>query len=169
MITYYQLYREVNRFAEVLKNLGIRKGDRVTLYLPMIPELPIAMLATARLGAIHNVVFSGFSGEALANRINDSGSKVLITSDGAFRRGKVLPLKTRVDKALQDAPMVEAVIVVKRANCDVNMIEGRDYWFHELMEGIPSFSYTHQVPPVSQKEQCSVTKTCFPILNLPES
>src|ERR1700730_17842861 len=113
-ITYRELLREVGKFANVLKSLGVGKGDRVTLYMPMIPELPVAMLACARIGAIHSVVFGGFSAESLRDRINDQGAKVLVTADGGWRRGSIVPLKKISDEALNDAPSIERVIVVKR-------------------------------------------------------
>ncbi len=132
--SYQRLYREVCRFANVLKERGIKKGDRVTLYLPMIPELPIAMLACTRIGAIHSVVFGGFSAEALAERINDCGSNLLITSDGSFRGGKIVTIKLNADKALDTCPTVKNVIVVKRTDINVRMEQGRDYWWHNLMK-----------------------------------
>ncbi|HYZ51472.1 MAG TPA: AMP-binding protein, partial [Nitrososphaeraceae archaeon] len=109
--TYYQLYHSVNKFANALKNLGVQKGDRVTIYLPMVPELPIAMLACSRIGAIHSVVFSGFSAQALSDRIYDSKSKIIITADGGFRRGKLLELKRIVDDASSSMPFIENIIV----------------------------------------------------------
>ncbi|MGQ9460543.1 MAG: acetate--CoA ligase [Candidatus Bathyarchaeaceae archaeon] len=133
-LSYSQLYREVNRLAYALKKLGIRDGDHVAIYLPMIPELPITMLATARIGAIHTVVFSGFSAMALADRINDTKAKVVITTDGGFRRGKVVPLKEIVDEALENAPSVEKMIVVKRTGQEIKMKEGRDLWYHEIIK-----------------------------------
>ncbi|MEM2105038.1 MAG: acetate--CoA ligase [Candidatus Bathyarchaeia archaeon] len=142
--TYYQLYREVNKLAKVLKDFGVKKGDRVAIYLPMIPELPITMLATARLGAIHTVVFSGFSAEALADRIKDCEAKILVTADGAYRRGKTVQLKETADRALANTPSIEKVIVVKRTGQQVPMKEGRDYWYHELMSQVESNAY---VPP----------------------
>ncbi|MBC7092230.1 MAG: acetate--CoA ligase, partial [Nitrososphaeria archaeon] len=145
-ITYYQLYKEVNKFAKILQDLGVKKGDRIALYLPMIPELPIAMLAATRLGAPHVVVFSGFSADALADRINDAGAKVLVTVDGSFRRGKVLELKRTADTALEKCPTVEKVIVVKYTGQQVAMKEGRDFWYHELMGKVPANTY---VPPES--------------------
>ena len=136
--TYQDLYREVCRFANALKSLGVKKGDRVTIYLPMIPELPISMLACARIGAPHNVVFGGFSAESLRDRINDSESKVLITSDGGYRRGNVLPLKRNADDSLNGAPSIEKVVVVRRTGtADDLMQPGRDIWWHELIEGQP--------------------------------
>ena len=136
--TYRDLYREVCRFANALKSLGVKKGDRVTIYLPMIPELPISMLACARIGAPHNVVFGGFSSESLRDRINDSESKVLITSDGGYRRGNVLPLKRNADDSLDGAPSIEKVVVVRRTGtADDLMQPGRDIWWHELIEGQP--------------------------------
>lgn len=111
--TYYQLYREVNKLAKVLKDFGIKKGDRIAIFLPVIPELPMALLATARIGGVHAVVFSGFSSEALADRVNDCGAKILITSDGSFRRGKPVAIKDNADRALPNMPGIEKVIVVK--------------------------------------------------------
>ena len=134
VLTYWDLYREVNKFANVLHKLGVRKGDRAALYMPMIPELPIAMLACARLGAVHSVVFGGFSAESLRDRINDAGAKILITADGGHRRGKFMPLKKIADDALLGTPGVRDVIVVQRGNYQVNMKEGRDRWWHQLMQ-----------------------------------
>lgn len=131
--SYFALRREVCRFANVLKSLGVKKGDRVTIYMGRVPELPIAMLACARIGAIHSVVYGGFTVEALAERIEDSQSRVLVTCDGAFQRGKVVPLKQIVDEALQRTGTVECVLVVKRTGEPVNMEQGRDMWYHELM------------------------------------
>ena len=134
--TYWDLYREVCQFANALKSLGIRKGDRVTIYLPMIPELAIAMLACARIGAPHSIVFGGFSAESLRDRINDSEAKVLITSDGGYRRGNVVPLKRNADDSLVGAPTVENVVVVRRTGtADDLMQPGRDVWWHDLMKG----------------------------------
>ncbi len=132
--TYSDLYREVNKLANALKKLGVKKGDRVTIYLPMIPQLPIAMLACAKIGAIHSVVFSGFSATALKDRIQDSEAKVLITADGGYRRGKLVPLKANSDEALNDCPTIEKVIVFNRANAKVEMKPGRDLWWNELTE-----------------------------------
>lgn len=138
-LSYSQLYSEVNRLASILRKFRIGKGDRVAVYLPLIPELPMTMLATARIGAIHTVVFSGFSSQALADRVNDTQAKVLITADGGFRRGKLIPLKKIVDTALERCPSVESVIVVKRANVEVDMKEGRDHWYHDLLEDAGDF------------------------------
>jgi acetyl-CoA synthetase len=132
-ITYAELYREVNKFANVLKSLGVKKGDRVTIYLGMITELPIAMLACARIGAPHNVVFGGFSSESLADRINDSKSKVLITADGGWRRGNTVALKGHCDEALKSTSTIEKVIVVKRTGQEVTMQAGRDLWWDDVM------------------------------------
>lgn len=131
--TYQQLYTEVNRFANVLKKKGIKRGDRVTLYLPMIPELAIAMLACARIGAIHSVVFGGFSAQSLRDRINDCEAAMVITADEGIRGGKHVPLKANADEALQDCPTVKNVIVVKRSGGNINFQEGRDSWWHEEM------------------------------------
>ena len=136
--TYGDLLREVCQFANGLKSLGIGKGDRVTIYLPMTPELPIAMLACARIGAPHSVVFGGFSAESLRDRINDSESKLLITADGGWRRGGVIPLKQNADDSLAGAPSVENVVVLRRTGtADDKMVDGRDIWWHDLMEGQP--------------------------------
>ncbi|NLZ93867.1 MAG: acetate--CoA ligase [Firmicutes bacterium] len=132
--TYQQLYREVNRFANVLKKKGVRKGDRVAIYLQMIPQLAIAMLACTRIGAVHSIVFGGFSAEALRERINDSQCKVLITADAGYRGGKITPLKETADQALTACPSVEHVIVCRRTGTDVNMIAGRDSWWEEEMQ-----------------------------------
>ena len=137
--TYYQLYRSVNKLASALKNLGVKKGDRIAIYLPMIPQLPIAMLASSRIGAIHTVVFSGFSAKALADRANDSKSKIIITADGGYRRGKLVQLKRLVDDAISSSiPSVEYVIVVKRASNDIQM-GPKDSWWHDLIENSPSY------------------------------
>ena len=134
-ITYQDLLDEVSRFANVLKGLGVEKGDRVNIYLPMIPEAAVAMLACARIGAAHSVVFGGFSSQSLSDRINDAEAKVLITADGGYRRGEVFPLKPAADEACESAPTIEHVVVVKRGGNDVSMTEGRDRWYHELMDG----------------------------------
>ena len=131
--TYRELHKEVSKFANVLKKHGIKKGDRVCIYLPMIPELAISMLACARIGAIHSIVFGGFSAESLKDRIIDAEAKMLITADGSFRRGKVFPLKGNADKALEGTKTIEKVVVVKRTKNEVNMVEGRDLWWHDEM------------------------------------
>ena len=131
-LTYRELHAEVCRFANVLKGLGIAKGDRVTIYLPMVPEAAVAMLACARIGATHSVVFGGFSADAVADRNNDAGSKLVITADGGWRRGKVVPLKANVDEALAKSPTVTNCIVLNRCNTPVEMKAGRDHWWHEL-------------------------------------
>ena len=133
VITYAQLHREVCKFANVLKSQGVSKGDRVALYMPMVPELAIAMLACTRIGAPHSIVFGGFSADALADRINDAGAKLVITSDGGFRKGDAFPLKPAVDEAVKTTPCVEKVIVVERTKSGVKMKRGRDLWWHELM------------------------------------
>jgi acetyl-CoA synthetase len=140
-LTYWELQCEVNRFSNVLRDLGVKKGDRVAIYLPLIPEVAVAMLACARIGAIHSVVFGGFSPESLRDRINDAEAKLLITADGGYRRGQVIPLKRNADKALEETPSIENVIVVQRrpgAGGDeafAEMVEGRDHWWHRLMHG----------------------------------
>ncbi|MFC2013159.1 acetate--CoA ligase [Chloroflexota bacterium] len=132
-LTYQELYYEVCKFANVLKKFGIKKGDRVTIYLPMVLELPIALLACARIGAIHSVVFGGFSADALANRIQDCDSKMLICSDGYYRGGRMLRSKENTDDALRSCPTIENVIVVRRLSANVEIREGRDYWWDEVM------------------------------------
>jgi acetyl-CoA synthetase len=132
-ITYTDLHREVSRFANVLKGLGVQRGDRVAIYMPMIPELPVAMLACARVGAAHSVVFGGFSADALRDRINDAEAKVLVTADGGWRRGAAVPLKANADDALEDTPSIEHVVVVRRTETDAPFVEGRDHWYHDLM------------------------------------
>jgi acetyl-CoA synthetase len=136
-ITYWELHREVNRFANALKGLGVRRGDRVAIYMPMVPELPVAMLACARLGAIHSVVFGGFSAESLRDRINDAQARVLITADGGYRRGGIVPLKAMADEALAGTPSIEHVVVLKRQGLEtpVSMTEGRDVWYHDAIAG----------------------------------
>jgi acetyl-CoA synthetase len=134
VLTYAELQREVTRFANVLRSRGVVAGDRVGLYLPMIPELAIAMLACARIGATHSVVFGGFSAEALRDRLNDAQAKLLVTADGGYRRGGIVPLKANVDEALRQAPSVECVIVVSRTGQTVSMNDGRDLWWNELMD-----------------------------------
>nr|MBA2373059.1 AMP-binding protein [Chloroflexota bacterium] len=133
-LTYRDLLREVSKAANALRELGVDKGDRVAIYMPMIPELPIAMLACARLGAPHTVIFGGFSAESLSGRINDCGAKVLVTADGGYRRGKEVGLKHHADEALADTPTIEATIVVRRTGQDVPMAAGRDHWWHEIVE-----------------------------------
>ncbi len=133
-LTYADLLREVGKTANALKELGVEKGDRVAIYMPMIPELPIAMLACARIGAPHTVVFGGFSAESLAGRINDCGAKVLLTADGGFRRGKEVGLKHHADEALASTPTIEAAIVVRRTGHREHMVKGRDHWWHDIVD-----------------------------------
>jgi len=138
-LTYWDLYCEVRKFANVLKQLGVKKGDRVGIYLPMIPEAAVAMLACARIGAIHSVVFGGFSPDSLRDRMNDAQARVVITADGGYRRGQIVPLKRNTDKALEGVPSVEHVVVVQRRpgglgdDSFAEMRDGRDYWWHRLM------------------------------------
>jgi acetyl-CoA synthetase len=133
-ITYGQLHQEVCRFANALSSLGVTKGDRVAIYMGMVPELPVAMLACARLGAPHSVVFSGHSSDSLRDRINDAEARVLVTCDAAWHNGGVVPLKQLADAALEGAPSIERVVVLRRVGQDVNMVEGRDMWWHDLVE-----------------------------------
>jgi len=155
VLTYFALQREVARFAGVLRGLGVEKGDRVAIYLPMIPEAAISMLACARIGAIHSVVFGGFSPESLSGRINDAGAKVLITADGGHRRGSIIPLKANSDLAVEKTPAIEHVVVVARGTeatdeLDLPMKPGRDHWYHELMAevegGVPCESMDSEDP-----------------------
>jgi acetyl-CoA synthetase len=136
-LTYWDLYRQVSSFANVLKGLGVNRGDRVALYLPLIPELAIAMLACARIGAVHSVVFGGFSAESLRDRINDAKAVLLVTADGGYRRGQIVPLKQMADEALRETPSIRNVVVVRRqagAPIPVEIQEGRDHWYHRLMQ-----------------------------------
>jgi acetyl-CoA synthetase len=141
VLTYWDLWREVNRCASALKGLGVNRGDRVAIYLPMIPEAAIAMLACARIGAVHSVVFGGFSAESLRDRINDAEAVALITADGGYRRGQILPLKRYADEAIAECPTIKHVVVVRRRpggegdEAFAGMTEGRDHWWHRLLEG----------------------------------
>ena len=131
-ITFKELHSEVCKFANALKELGVKKGDRVTIYMPMIPEAAVAMLACARVGAIHSVVFGGFSPDALAGRIQDCDSSLIITADEGIRGGKPIPLKANTDAALNSCPMCKTVVVVKRTGGKIDWVEGRDYWYHDI-------------------------------------
>jgi acetyl-CoA synthetase len=142
--TYNQLYQEVNKLAKIFKDYGLKKGDRVAVYLPVIPELPITLLATARVGAIHTVVFSGFSAEALADRINDCEAKILVTADGSFRRGKIVQIKKNADRALENTPTIEKVLVVKRTGQEIKIKDDRDVWYKEAIDAVDENTY---VPP----------------------
>ncbi|HXI74979.1 MAG TPA: AMP-binding protein, partial [Pyrinomonadaceae bacterium] len=133
-LTYQQLHHEVCRFANVLKRNKIKKGDRVIIYLPNIPEAAVAMLACARIGAVHSVIFGGFSADSIRDRITDSGAIALITADGAYRRGGIVPLKKNVDDALRGETSVKRVIVFRRAGNEIHMEEGRDVWWHRELE-----------------------------------
>ncbi len=139
VFTYFQLYREVNKFANVLRSLGVKRGDRVTIYMPMIPELPIAMLACSRIGAIHSVIFGGFSSKAVHDRVEDAASAVVVTTDAGYRRGSLVPLKKAVDEGISDLPIVKHVVVFKRAGGDCPMKEGRDVWWHDAMAKAPAY------------------------------
>jgi acetyl-CoA synthetase len=152
--SYYQLYREVNKLAKVFRDHGIKKGDRIAVYLPVIPELPITLLATARIGAIHTVVFSGFSADALADRINDSGAKILVTADGSYRRGKTVAIKDNADRAVPNCPTIEKVIVVKRTGQTVQMNQTRDVWYSEALAQAGANAYV-------EPEQMQATDPLF--------
>ncbi|ADG69929.1 acetate/CoA ligase [Planctopirus limnophila DSM 3776] len=136
VLTYNDLHREVSKFANVLKKLGVNTGDRVTLYMPMIPELAIAMLACARIGATHSIIFGGFSADAVADRNNDAQAKIIVTADGGWRRGKEVPLKSAVDESLTKSHTVQKVVVVRRTGQQVHMQTDRDYWWHDLMSDV---------------------------------
>jgi acetyl-CoA synthetase len=151
-LTYFQLWREVNRFANVLKGLGVKRGDRVTIYLPMVPELPIAMLACARIGAVHSVIFGGFSSKSVHDRIDDAQSAVLVTADGGYRRGAVVPLKRMVDEATEGQALVKHIVVLRRTGENVPMKPGRDVWWHEQ---------TAKVDPWCPPEQMEATDPLF--------
>ncbi|TRO48518.1 acetate--CoA ligase [Candidatus Bathyarchaeota archaeon] len=144
--TYYQLYQEVNKLAKIFKEYGIEKGDRIAVYLPVIPELPITLLAAARVGAIHTVVFSGFSSEALADRINDCEAKILVTADGSFRRGKIVEIKKNADRALETTPSIQKVIVVKRTGHEIEINSDRDIWYKETIEAVEEKTYVSPEP-----------------------
>src|SRR5690606_5733421 len=133
-ISYNDLYERVCKMANVLKEQGVKKGDRVCIYLPMIPELAISLLACARIGAVHSVIFAGFSASAISSRINGCGAKFLITSDGSYRGNKNIDLKGIVDEALQETPDIETVLVVKRTHADISRTEGRDKWLQPLLD-----------------------------------
>ena len=135
-LTYLQLHSEVSKFANVLKKMGVATGDRVALYMPLVPELAIAMLACARIGATHTVIFGGFSADAIRDRVNDGGCKVIVTADGGYRRGPTIKLKEIVDEASADTPTVENIIVLKRTGEKISMSPGRDHWWHELMQTV---------------------------------
>jgi acetyl-CoA synthetase len=137
-LTYAQLHREVSRFANVLKRAGVEKGDRVALYMPLVPELAIAMLACARIGATHSVIFGGFAAHAIVDRVNDAGCKLVVTADGGYRRGSEVRLKDTVDEALKQTPSVKTCVVLKRTGSQVQMKEGRDRWWHEEMQAVES-------------------------------
>ena len=149
--TYWQLSRETNKFANVLKSLGVRKGDRVAIYMGRCPEQAIAMLACARIGAVHTVVYGGLSTDALRSRIEDAEAKVVIVSDGNFLNGKIIKLKDIADQALEHTPSVETCIVVKRTGHQINMQTSRDYWWHEMM-GLPIASPICEPEPMDAED-----------------
>ena len=142
--TYGDLFQEVQKFANVLKSLGVEKGDRVTIYLPMVPELPIAMLACARIGAIHTVIFSGFSAASIKDRIDDSKSKIVITADGGFRRGKIVKLKEVIDDAIKDFEFVKNVIVLERTKNEIT-ISSKDKLWTELMQNVSDLCHAEKL------------------------
>ncbi|MDP3717416.1 MAG: acetate--CoA ligase [Acidobacteriota bacterium] len=158
-LTYFDLYRQVCQFANVLKKLGVQKGDRVALYMPLVPELAIAMLSCARIGAVHSVVFGGFSAESLRDRINDSSCKVLVTADGGWRRGQVVPLKQMADEALEGTPSIEHVVIVQRLQgspLPIHVKEGRDHWYHRLMQDA---SYDCPAEPMDAEDMLYILYT----------
>ena len=155
-ITYQQLHNEVCKLANGLEKLGVKHGDRVAIYMGMVPEASIAMLACARIGAIHSVIFGGFAAEAVRDRVNDAGCKVVITQDGAYRRGHVVQLKPHVDRALHSCPTVENVVVLKRAGNDVELKEGRDIWWHDL---VADQKTTHTAPAIDAEHPLFILYT----------
>ena len=158
-LTYFDLYRQVCQFANVLKKLGVQKGDRVALYMPLVPELAIAMLSCARIGAVHSVVFGGFSAESLRDRINDSACKVLVTADGGWRRGQVVPLKQMADEALEGTPSIQHVVIVQRLQgspLPIHVKEGRDHWYHRLMQDA---SYDCPAEPMDAEDMLYILYT----------
>ncbi|MEM9684211.1 MAG: AMP-binding protein, partial [Pseudomonadota bacterium] len=134
-LTYRELHAEVCKLANAMTSVGVKKGDRVTIYMPMIPEAAVAMLATVRIGAVHSIVFGGFSPDSLANRIQDCDSNIIITADEGLRAGRKVPLKANTDEALKDCPTIEHCIVYKRTGGDIGWTAGRDHWWHELVDG----------------------------------
>ncbi len=154
-LTYRDLLEETCRFANALKSLGVGKGDRVAIYLPMIPELPVAMLACARIGAIHSVVFAGFSAQSLVDRIDDADAQVVITADGAYRKGNVIPLKANADTAMADTHRVRTCVVVRRTGEDVVLRDERDHWYHDVVEG----QSTECPPSRCTPRTCSTSST----------
>jgi acetyl-CoA synthetase len=155
-LTYRELHEEVCKAANALADLGVTKGDRVAIYMGMVPELPVAMLACARLGAVHGVVFGGFSSDSLRDRINDAEAKVLITCDGSYRAGSVVPLKEMADVSLAETPSIEKVLVVRRTESDVNMVEGRDVWWHDV---VPGQSSEHDAVEVDSEDMLFILYT----------
>ncbi len=149
-LTYEDVYTLVNKFANALKSLGVKKGDKVAIYLPMIPEAVVSMLACARIGAVHTVVFGGFSADSLRDRINDAQAKLLITADGGYRRGTVVPLKETGDKAVAQSPSIQKVVVIERAKNKVEMKSGRDHWYHDLMKDAKAFCEPEQMDAEDQ-------------------
>ena len=146
VLTYQQLHREVCRFSNVLLKLGVKSGDRVAIYMGMVPEAAIAMLACARIGAVHTVIFGGFAAEAVRDRVNDADAKVIVTQDASWRRGHVVPLKENVDRALRETPGVKHTVVLKRTGHPCVMAGGRDHWWHEMMEAVPGKHEAAQLP-----------------------
>ncbi len=155
-LTYQQLHREVCRFSNVLGKLGVTKGDRVAIYMGMVPEAAIAMLACARIGAVHTVIFGGFAAEAVRDRVNDAQAKVVITQDGAWRRGTVVPLKENVDRAIAETPTVKHTVVLKRTGNEVAMEAGRDHWWHDVLEAVPA---KHEAPALDAEHPLFILYT----------
>ncbi|MFP3927934.1 MAG: acetate--CoA ligase [Desulfobacteraceae bacterium] len=158
VVTYGELYDQVNKTAALLQSKGVKKGDRVVIYMPMLVELPVAMLACARIGAVHSVVFGGFSAEALANRINDCGAKVLLTADGGFRAGKAVPLKNNVDEALKSCPEVDTVVVFDRTGLEASLDPDREVWWHDAI-GDPSLPDYVEPEPMDAEDPLFILYT----------
>ena len=144
-LSYDDVYKAVNKLANAIKSLGVAKGDRVAIYMPMVPEAAFAMLACARIGAIHTVVFGGFSADSLKGRIQDAEAKLIITADGGYRRGKVIPLKETSDTAAAQCPTIEHILVLKHAENDIKMQDGRDVWYHEVVQKAEDFCEPEQM------------------------
>jgi acetyl-CoA synthetase len=156
VLTFQQLHREVCRFANVLGKLGVQKGDRVAIYMGMVPEAAIAMLACARIGAVHTVIFGGFAAEAVRDRVNDAQAKLIVTQDGAWRRGHVVPLKENVDRALRETSTVQSVVVLKRIGNPISMEPGRDHWWHDVIETVAG---THEAPALDAEHPLFILYT----------
>src|SRR5579859_2542722 len=156
--SYYRLWQEVNKFGNVLRSMGVKKGDRVTIYMGRVPELVIAMMACAKIGAVHSVIYGGFSEQSVADRIEDAQSKVVVTQDGAWLRGQIVELKKIADEAVKKCPVVEHVIVLQRTGHEVHMEPDRDYWWHDLM-ALPVASTRCETEPMDAEDPLFILYT----------